>query len=38
MEMNTKALRQLWQQEEAAAFEGWDFSRLIGRWQESALP
>lgn len=38
MEMNTKALHYLWQQEEAAAFEGWDFSRLDGRWQEGVLP
>lgn len=27
-----------WQREERAAMEGWDFSRLAGRWQEGSPP
>lgn len=27
-----------WKQEEAAAFRGWDFSHIRGRWESEALP
>lgn len=36
--MDKEALRALWQEEERAAFQGWDFSRLNGRVREGALP
>lgn len=38
MKKDQDALHLLWQQEEQAAFQGWDFSRLSGRWQEGELP
>jgi SAM-dependent methyltransferase len=31
-------LKTLWKAEEACAFEGWDFSRLDGRWESLPLP
>lgn len=31
-------LRDAWKKEEAAAFLGWDFSRLDGRWIDEELP
>lgn len=31
-------LRALWQEEEQAAFSGWDFSHLDSRWEEEPLP
>ena len=35
---NIDALRKAWLAEEAASFEGWDFSRLTGRRTEDPLP
>ena len=28
----------VWKKEETAAFEGWDFSHLKGRWENEQLP
>jgi SAM-dependent methyltransferase len=36
--MNDEALKTLWKCEEQAAFSGWDFSRLDGRWRSEPLP
>ena len=36
--MKKQELRALWQVEEQAAFNGWDFSHLDSRWQEEPLP
>ena len=33
-----KELKEALEKEEIAAFEGWDFSHLNGRWQEEELP
>ena len=35
--MDYDILKELWLEEENAAFQGWDFSHLNGRWQEGAL-
>lgn len=36
--MDENELKAIWKAEEACAFEGWDFSRLDGRWQSAPLP
>jgi len=36
--MNIAELTKQWLEEENAAFAGWDFSRLDGRWEEPELP
>ena len=35
--MNINELKSIWQAEEQAAFSGWDFSHLDGRWKEEPL-
>ncbi len=35
--MNKDILKSVWETEENASFQGWDFSRLNGRWQEESL-
>lgn len=35
---NQQEMRAAWRREEDAYFEGWNFSHLEGRWQETALP
>lgn len=35
--MNRNELKSVWEAEEKASFQGWDFSRLNGRWQEESL-
>lgn len=36
--MDKHSLKRLWQQEENADFQGWDFSHLKGRWDSENLP
>ena len=36
--MDEDKLRILWQEAEEASFQGWDFSKLDGRWQSEDLP
>lgn len=36
--MNFEQLRTDWKSEEQNAFQGWDFSRLDGRWEDEKLP
>ncbi|MCO7124568.1 class I SAM-dependent methyltransferase [Sporolactobacillus shoreicorticis] len=36
--MDKHTLKKLWQQEEKADFQGWDFSHLTGRWESEHLP
>lgn len=36
--MDKHTLKKLWQQEEQADFQGWDFSYLRGRWKSENLP
>lgn len=36
--MDNENLLKLWKKEEDAAFSGWNFSRLDGRWDEENLP
>lgn len=38
MNGKTESKIDIWKKEEAAAFEGWDFSRLKGRWENEQLP
>ena len=38
METDFEKKYQAWSKEEKAAFKGWDFSRLDGRWEAEALP
>ena len=36
--MNAMQFKSIWTREERAAFAGWDFSRLDGRWESDPLP
>lgn len=36
--MDEDKLRILWHEAEEASFQGWDFSKLEGRWQSEDLP